>query len=785
MSVLNAAQRNAVAELLRVSPVADELGRRFGAAGHELHLVGGSVRDALLGRLGDDLDFCTDAPPEQTLAVVQGWADAIWETGREFGTIGIQKDGIRLEITTFRADAYDGVTRNPIVVYGTSLLDDLARRDFTINSMAVSLPGHVFTDPYGGLADLAAKVIRTPAAPSLSFGDDPLRMLRAARFAAKLRFKVDESVVSAMCAMAADLDRITAERIRDEFTKLLCAADPVTGLRLLVDTGLADRFIPEISGLKLEIDEHAQHKDVYEHSLTVMEQAIGRETDGPDLVQVERDPPVREQGAGLRLADVVQQRGQPDLQVTVEAVLRLERDGLVEDGQRVHVDVLVLVVLVDLHPQRGQLGQDHVGQAAVDEQLEAAPRVGPEHELGQLDLDPLGGDPADLRGQRGHRGDHVRGRGDAQLGDEPGRPQHPQRVVGERLERVGRRPQGAGGQVAQPAVRVGELVRGHRDGHRVHGEVAPAQVVDQRVAVRDLRVAADPVVPVGPVGGDLAAHAAHQHADRAELDAGGPRATEPGHQFQHGLRAGVGGEVEVFRGPAEQRVPDRAADEVQLVAGADEDLAEVVGGLGNRYEVRGRGHGIPHGRNGRGHDRPPYRPAGRWRRQAGGRPAVRYEYRPTLTIDGMARPRRTRVRRVDETSAGGLVVDISSGRTVGALIGRKDRRGRMLWSLPKGHIEAGESAEQAAVREVAEETGIDGRIIGRLGTIDFWFMADGRRVHKTVHHFLMRAEGGELSDADVEVSAVAWVPLEQLAETLAYEDERTLVARAPGLLDRV
>ncbi len=280
MSVLNAVQRNAVAELLRVSPVADELGRRFAAAGHELHLVGGSVRDALLGRLGDDLDFCTDAHPEQTLALVQGWADAIWETGREFGTIGIQKNSLRIEITTFRAEAYDGVTRNPVVRYGSSLLDDLQRRDFTINAMAVSLPEHTFTDPYGGLADLAAQVIRTPAAPALSFGDDPLRMLRAARFAAKLRFTVDESVVAAMRDMAADLDRITAERIRDEFTKLLCAADPITGLRLLVDTGLADRFLPELTGLKLEIDEHAQHKDVYEHTLIVVTNAIRLEDEG-------------------------------------------------------------------------------------------------------------------------------------------------------------------------------------------------------------------------------------------------------------------------------------------------------------------------------------------------------------------------------------------------------------------------------------------------------------------------------------------------------------------------
>src|SRR5687768_4521979 len=176
---LTTAQRNAVAELLRVSPVADELGRRFQAAGHELHLVGGSVRDSLLGRLGDDLDFCTDAHPDQTLALLKGWAEATWETGREFGTIGAQKKGLRLEVTTYRAEVYDGVTRHPVVRYGTTLQDDLLRRDFTINAMAVSLPGHEFADPFGGLSDLGARVIRTPGAPVLSFGDDPLRMLRA------------------------------------------------------------------------------------------------------------------------------------------------------------------------------------------------------------------------------------------------------------------------------------------------------------------------------------------------------------------------------------------------------------------------------------------------------------------------------------------------------------------------------------------------------------------------------------------------------------------------------
>ncbi|MEU4677199.1 CCA tRNA nucleotidyltransferase [Micromonospora sp. NPDC023737] len=295
---LTAAQRNAVAELLRVSPVADELGRRFARAGHELHLVGGSVRDALLGRLGEDLDFCTDAHPDETLRIVKGWAEAVWETGREFGTIGAQRDGLRLEITTFRAEAYDQVSRNPVVEYGTSLVEDLKRRDFTINAMAVSLPEHRFTDPHGGLDDLAAKVIRTPASPQESFRDDPLRMLRAARFAAQLRFAVHPDVRAAMVAMAADLDRITAERIRDEFTKLLCGADPITGLRLLVDTGLAERFLPELTGLKLEIDEHAQHKDVYEHTLTVVSNAVGFEEEGCDFI--------------LRMAALMHDVGKPD-----------------------------------------------------------------------------------------------------------------------------------------------------------------------------------------------------------------------------------------------------------------------------------------------------------------------------------------------------------------------------------------------------------------------------------------------------------------------------------------
>src|SRR4051812_24329167 len=282
-SELTAAQRRAVAELMRVSPVADELGRRFADAGHELHLVGGSVRDALLGRLGDDLDFATGAHPDETQRLLTGWAEAIWTTGAEFGTIGAAKRGLRVEITTYRAEAYDRVSRNPIVRYGTNLLDDLRRRDFAVNAMAVSVPDHVFTDPYGGLADLANKVLRTPGTPEESFADDPLRMLRAARFAAQLTFALAPEVRAAMERMAGDLSRITAERIRDEFTKLMCGVDPVVGLRLLVDTGLAEQFLPELSGLRLEIDEHAQHKDVYEHTLTVVRNAINLEDDGPDF----------------------------------------------------------------------------------------------------------------------------------------------------------------------------------------------------------------------------------------------------------------------------------------------------------------------------------------------------------------------------------------------------------------------------------------------------------------------------------------------------------------------
>ncbi|HEY3481727.1 MAG TPA: CCA tRNA nucleotidyltransferase, partial [Streptomyces sp.] len=254
----------------RVEPVAEELGRRFQDAGFQLALVGGSVRDTLLGRLGNDLDFTTDARPEQILKLLRPWADSVWEVGIAFGTVGGMKDGFQIEVTTYRSEAYDRTSRKPEVSYGDTIEQDLVRRDFTVNAMAVALPGTDFVDPYGGLDDLAAKLLRTPGTPESSFSDDPLRMLRAARFAAQLDFEVAPEVVEAMTAMADRIAIVSAERIRDELNKLLLSEHPRKGLRLLVDTGLADRVLPEVSALRLERDEHFRHKDVYEHSLTVL-----------------------------------------------------------------------------------------------------------------------------------------------------------------------------------------------------------------------------------------------------------------------------------------------------------------------------------------------------------------------------------------------------------------------------------------------------------------------------------------------------------------------------------
>ena len=298
--------QEAVRRLAPVLPLLTEIGERFVAAGHEVALVGGPVRDAFLGRTSPDLDFTTDATPEQTEKVLRGWGDAHWDVGRAFGTIGARKGNTIIEVTTYRADAYDRTSRKPEVAFGESLADDLVRRDFTVNAMALRLPGLEFVDPHDGLGDLAARVLRTPGTPQASFSDDPLRMMRAARFVAQLGFALAPEVDAAIRDMAGRLEIISAERIHDELVKLLLAPDPKPGLRVLVDTGLADHMLPELPALKLELDEHHRHKDVYEHSLIVLEQAIALEgppdgpeesVPGPDLV--------------LRLAALLHDIGKP------------------------------------------------------------------------------------------------------------------------------------------------------------------------------------------------------------------------------------------------------------------------------------------------------------------------------------------------------------------------------------------------------------------------------------------------------------------------------------------
>ena len=279
-------QARVVAELRRISPVVDELGARFADAGEQLALVGGPVRDAMLGRLQQDLDFTTSARPEVTERLLKGWADATWDIGRAFGTIGARHGDWQVEITTYRSEAYDPMSRKPEVAYGDTLVGDLQRRDFTINSMALTLPEQQLEDPYGGILDLAHRGLRTPGRPEDSFSDDPLRMMRAARFAAQLGFAVAPEVVAAMRGMAERITIVSAERVRDELVKLMLAPDPVVGLRLLVESGLAEHVLPELPALALERDEHHRHKDVYEHTLTVLEQSVGLEQRlaGPDFV---------------------------------------------------------------------------------------------------------------------------------------------------------------------------------------------------------------------------------------------------------------------------------------------------------------------------------------------------------------------------------------------------------------------------------------------------------------------------------------------------------------------
>jgi poly(A) polymerase len=271
-------QRKAVAALLRERvPAVAEIGLEFARHGHELALVGGPVRDVLLDQQPGDLDLTTDATPDQVLKITSGWADRTWEVGIAFGTVGLRKGNTLYEITTYRSEQYGRTSRKPDVQYGTSLEEDLARRDFTVNAMAARLPGYEFTDPFGGLESLKEKMLRTPGPPERSFGDDPLRILRAARFAAKLGFTVADEVRAAMTDQAGRLAIVSAERITSELTKLMLTPDPALGVDILVQTGVADEVLPEVSRLRMEADEHHRHKDVYQHSLTVLRQAIALE----------------------------------------------------------------------------------------------------------------------------------------------------------------------------------------------------------------------------------------------------------------------------------------------------------------------------------------------------------------------------------------------------------------------------------------------------------------------------------------------------------------------------
>lgn len=285
------------------------LGRRFAQEGYELALVGGPVRDMLLHRRSHDLDFCSSARPEQFEPILRHWGrDGFWDMGRKFGTLGAMRrrdDGtlVKVEVTTYRSDVYDPSSRKPEVNYGHSLEGDLSRRDFTVNSMALCVPDLRFVDPFGGAADLAKGVLRTPVDPRQSFEDDPLRMMRAIRFVAQLGFTIAPDTAVAISDMKDRITIVSAERVRDELTKMLLTDRPRAGIESLVDSGLADIVLPEIPALRLQIDEHHRHKDIFEHTMTVLERAIALETDdegpvpGPDLT--------------LRLAALLHDIGKP------------------------------------------------------------------------------------------------------------------------------------------------------------------------------------------------------------------------------------------------------------------------------------------------------------------------------------------------------------------------------------------------------------------------------------------------------------------------------------------
>ncbi|GAA1949624.1 CCA tRNA nucleotidyltransferase [Microbacterium aquimaris] len=309
--MLNMAEGVARLGALAESPIVATLAEAFADAGRELSIVGGPVRDALLDRPVHDLDFTTDAHPDEILRIITPISTAQWDVGREFGTIGARVRGEQVEVTTYRADSYDGTTRKPVVAFGDSLEGDLVRRDFTVNAMAMRVPQRTLVDPTGGVEDLLAGRLRTPIDPRVSFGDDPLRMLRAARFASQLEFEVDPGTTEAMAELRETLRIVSPERVQGELVRLIGTDDPVRGIRLLVDTGLMAEFLPEVPALRLEVDEHHHHKDVYEHSLTVVMQAIALE---------KRRHPGAAPDVPLRLAALLHDIGKP-------ATRRLEPGG--------------------------------------------------------------------------------------------------------------------------------------------------------------------------------------------------------------------------------------------------------------------------------------------------------------------------------------------------------------------------------------------------------------------------------------------------------------------------
>ena len=307
-SALGAAGELAIRSLIERAPLASSLAQAFSAKGYTLALVGGPVRDAILGRLGNDLDFTTNAKPEESKKILHGWAEHVWDTGIAFGTVAGKLGETTVEVTTYRSDVYEKDSRKPDVSYGENIEGDLSRRDFRVNSMALELTGAtpVFIDPFDGLSDLTKRILQTPGRPEDSFSDDPLRMLRAARFASQLDFEIAPNVLAAMKEMAPRLSIISAERIRDELSKILMSQNPRLGITILVDTTLADIVLPEIPKLRLEVDEHHHHKDVYEHSITVLEQAIEHEDrlGGPNLV--------------IRLAALLHDIGKPKTRNLIE-----------------------------------------------------------------------------------------------------------------------------------------------------------------------------------------------------------------------------------------------------------------------------------------------------------------------------------------------------------------------------------------------------------------------------------------------------------------------------------